>query len=96
MAKLHDLQRSKFASINPDAFLTLQQSWKEEVRLKFEEFKKKEEVCVCVCCVCVCVHILGMLRLYRSVGNSVLALSVTFFVLHILMYVHSMCLNMVA
>ena len=89
MAKLHDLQRSKFASINPDAFLTLQQSWKEEVRLKFEEFKKKEEVCVCV-------HILGMLRLYRSVGNSVLALSVTFFVLHILMYVHSMCLNMVA
>ena len=55
MAKLHDLQRSKFASINPDAFLTLQQSWKEEVRLKFEEFKKKEEVCVCVCVVCVCV-----------------------------------------
>lgn len=49
MAKLHDLQRSKFASINPDAFLTLQQSWKEEVRLKFEEFKKKEEVCVCAC-----------------------------------------------
>ena len=51
---------------------------------------------MCVCCVCVCVHILGMLRLYCSVGNSVLALSVTFFVLHILMYVHSMCLNMVA
>ena len=58
IAKLHDLKRSKFASINPDAFLTLQQSWKEEVRVKFEEFKKKEEVCVCacVCVMCACAY----------------------------------------
>ena len=44
LAKLQELQSSKFASIELEAFTTLQQSWKEEVRLKFEEFKKKEEV----------------------------------------------------
>ena len=44
LAKLQELQLSKFASIELEAFTTLQQSWKEEVRLKFEEFKKKEEV----------------------------------------------------
>ena len=45
-AKLRELQGTAFASIKADAFSTLQQSWKEEVRLKFEQFKKKEEVCV--------------------------------------------------
>jgi serine/threonine protein kinase len=43
LRKLQELQASKFASIEVEAFTTLQQSWKEEVRLKFEEFKKKEE-----------------------------------------------------